>query len=103
MGSEKIIVNVDPDLEDLIPGFLGNRNSDLQKLRAALDGGETGTVQSIGHSLKGVGGGYGFSGLSEIGAALESAAKGNDSDAIRKQIDALADYLARVEVVFGQA
>ena len=100
MASDKIMVNVDPDLKDLIPGFMENRKADLGKLRAALAAGETGTLQSIGHSLKGVGGGYGFTGLSEIGAALETAAKASDAIAMREQVDALADYLERVEIVY---
>ena len=30
---EPIVVKVDPDLEDLIPGFLDNRRADVDKLR----------------------------------------------------------------------
>ena len=100
MASDKIMVNVDPDLKDLIPGFMENRKADLEKLRTALGAGENATLQSIGHSLKGVGGGYGFTGLSEIGAALETAAKASDVNSMRQQVDALADYLERVEVVY---
>ena len=33
MSDEKIIVQVDEDLEDLIPGFLENRKQDVEKLR----------------------------------------------------------------------
>ncbi|MFT7457897.1 MAG: HPt (histidine-containing phosphotransfer) domain-containing protein [Planctomycetota bacterium] len=100
MSKEKIIVNVDEDLEELIPGFLENRNKDVQFLREALSTGDTAKLQSIGHSLKGVGGGYGFDGLSEIGASIESAAKDKDLGQIEGLVNDMADYLQRIDVVF---
>ena len=101
MGNEKIVVTVDPDLEDLIPGFLANRQKDLAALRAALERGDCPAMQATGHSLKGVGGGYGFTGLSGIGADIETAARAGNTGALPALIDGLADYLDRVEVVFG--
>jgi len=98
---EKILVKVDPDLEELIPGFLENRGKDLTKLRAAMDRNDLPAIQSIGHSLKGVGGGYGFMRLSEIGAELEEAAKAGNAAPLPALINALADYLSRVVVEYG--
>lgn len=100
MAGEKIIVNVDPDLEELIPGFLENRSKDLNSLKVALAKTDCRSMQSIGHSLKGVGGGYGFAGLSELGAKIETAAKAGDVKALATLIDGVADYLQRVQVVF---
>lgn len=97
---EKIIVTIDSDLEELIPGFLENRNKDLKLLDEALAAGDYPTLQSMGHTLKGVGGGYGFDGISEIGAAIENAGKASDADAAGEQIRALKDYLSRVDVVY---
>jgi HPt (histidine-containing phosphotransfer) domain-containing protein len=100
MSDTKIVVKIDPDLETLIPGFLTNRNKDLGTLRAALEGKNFQTMQSVGHSLKGVGGGYGFTGMSEIGAAIEKAAKNQSLEELREQIDRYAGYLTAVEVVY---
>ena len=75
MTSEKIIVQVDEDLEGLIPGFLKNRGQDVEKLRAELEQSNFVNVSSIGHSIKGVGGGYGFDLMSELGAKIEIAGK----------------------------
>ena len=36
MSEDKIVVHVDIDLEDLIPGFLENRQKDVQSLENAL-------------------------------------------------------------------
>jgi len=101
MGGEKIIINVDPDLEDLIPGFLENRSKELETLRDALDEKNYQSIQSIGHSMKGVGGGYGFDRITEIGRDLESAAKAQDRDAINDLIEKYGDYLDRIEVSYG--
>ena len=90
MAGDKILVSVDSE----------NRTKDVAALEQALSTENLSTLQSIGHSLKGVGGGYGFHGLSEIGAAIETAAKSGDSAAVKKQVQALADYLARVEVSY---
>jgi HPt (histidine-containing phosphotransfer) domain-containing protein len=97
---EKIVVIVDSDLEELIPGFLDNRNTDIENLNAALSDGKVETLQSIGHSLKGVGGGYGFDGLSDIGAEIESEAKSGNLNGIGVLIEKMRNYLGRIEVSF---
>jgi len=96
----KILVRVDPDLSDLIPGFLDNRRKDISAIREALERGDFETVRILGHSMKGAGGGYGFDAITDIGAALEQAAKNADREEIRKQIDELSTYLDRVEVMY---
>ena len=101
MSDEKIIIQVDPDLEELIPGFLENRSADIAKLRTSLEEDDFVNLQSIGHSLKGVGGGYGFDLMSELGAAIESAAKEKNADKIREKINQLDDYLQRIEIEYA--
>ncbi len=96
----KIFVTIDPDLAELVPGFLANRGKDLVTLRAALEGEDFGTVRTLGHRMKGDGGGYGFNRISEIGAVIEQAANRRDKSAIDRQIHSLSEYLARVEVVY---
>ncbi|MFQ5660502.1 MAG: Hpt domain-containing protein [Gammaproteobacteria bacterium] len=100
MGDEKIIVTIDSDLEDLIPGFLQNRSRDLESLREALKQKDCQAIQATGHSLKGVGGGYGFDKMSELGAEIESSAKANDLGKLAELIEQYGDYLDRIEVVY---
>lgn len=102
MNSEKIIVKVDPDLEELIPGFLENRIKDVESLKVALGNENHQTMQSIGHSLKGVGGGYGFDGMSDIGAGIETAAKEQNITALMDLIKQLEAYMQNVDVVFEE-
>jgi HPt (histidine-containing phosphotransfer) domain-containing protein len=94
----KILVRVDPDLADLIPGFLENRRKDIAAMLTALDRGDFETVRILGHSMKGAGGGYGFDAVTDIGAALEQAAKDRNPDGVRKGLRDLSSYLERVEV-----
>ncbi|OGT71608.1 MAG: hypothetical protein A3I78_01260 [Gammaproteobacteria bacterium RIFCSPLOWO2_02_FULL_56_15] len=100
MSNSKIPVTIDIDLEDLIPGFLTNRGKDLGTLRNALECSDFPVMQSIGHSLKGVGGGYGFDRMSEIGAAIENAARIKNVEQLKELIENYSDYLTRVEVRF---
>ena len=90
MSGEKIVVHVDIDLEDLIPGFLDNRQKDIQKLESALQENDFETLRSIGHNLKGVGGGYGFSDITEMGAEIEVGARANDLESISENIKKLS-------------
>jgi len=96
----KILVRVDPDLADLIPGFLDNRRKDITAMQEALVQSDYETIRVLGHSMKGAGGGYGFETITEIGAALEKAAKGKSSETIRRWIGELSVYLDRVEIIY---
>jgi HPt (histidine-containing phosphotransfer) domain-containing protein len=98
--SERITVMVESDLEDLVPGFLENRRKDVTRIEALLVGRDFDALRKIGHSLKGVGGGYGFDPITDLGATIEKAALQGDDATIRDACRRLADYLDRVDVVF---
>lgn len=98
--SDRIEVRVDPDLEDLVPGFLDNRRKDVSRLEALGAAGDFDGIKRIGHSMKGVGGGYGFDEITNIGAAVEAAAAGGDAAAVAAACARLRDYLERVDVVY---
>ena len=100
MSNDDIIVTIDPDLEELIPGFLENRNKDVQNLKKASAGNDFDALRSTGHSLKGVGGGYGFARITEIGAEIEASAKMKDIENINKYIAELEAYLDKIEIRF---
>jgi len=97
---EKIIVHVDPDIADLIPGFLENRHKDIKTMGEALTQGDFETIQVLGHSMKGAGGSYGFDAVTDIGKSLEEAAKNNNAEGIQRSVQELAIYLDQVKVVY---
>lgn len=95
-----ITVYIDPGLEEIVPGFLKNRQRDVQALEIALQQNNLAPIRMIGHRMKGDGGGYGLDAISTIGAALEHAAAREDRSAIRRHTAELIDFLARVTVVY---
>ncbi len=97
---KKITVVVEEDLQELIPGYLENRRKDIATIREALAVKDYEAIRSLGHKMKGSGGGYGFDAITDIGRALEDAAKGDHAEEIEKQTEILASYLERVEVVY---
>lgn len=97
----KITVHIDPDLEELIPGFLERRRDDIESIKNAIENGDFETIRILGHSMKGSGGGYGFDGITDIGQALETAAKENNGRQIKRTIDDLIAYLEKVVIVYS--
>ena len=95
-----IPVEISRDLEDIAPIFLENRRKDLQTLCVAVGAQDFVTLQTLGHRMKGDGGGYGFDHISEIGARLEHAAKQHDLPTIELYIVELEDFLNRVTVLY---
>jgi HPt (histidine-containing phosphotransfer) domain-containing protein len=95
-----ITLYIDQGLEEIVPGFLENRQRDVQTLETALQQNNLAQIRVIGHRMKGDGGGYGFDAISIMGAALEQAAAREDRDAIRRHTAELIDFLARVTVVY---
>ncbi len=98
--SEQIIVYVDEDLEDLVPGFLENRNEDVDTIKRLIQEGNFSDIQRIGHSMKGSGGGYGFDKISELGKGIEEFSKAENKDEILKLVDDLVHYLSAVKIEY---
>lgn len=98
--SDKLVVHVDADLEDIIPEFLENRRADIVALTEALAGKDFEAIRILGHTLKGVGGGYGFHFVTNLGASLEQAAREKNAEEIGMLVKELADGIRSVEVVY---
>jgi histidine phosphotransfer protein HptB len=99
-ATAKVTVYIDPDLAEIVPGFLENRRRDVQFLRKALQHNDLKTILVLGHRMKGDGGGYGFDTISAIGEALELAAVRQDRLTIERQTSELNDFLTRLDVVY---
>jgi HPt (histidine-containing phosphotransfer) domain-containing protein len=98
---EPLVAKCSKDLAPIIPRYLARRREEIASLRASLDAGDYKALRIIGHSLKGSGGGYGFSALSDIGARIERAALAGDAAALEPLLAEHADYLERLQVVFA--
>lgn len=93
-------VVIDRDLADLIPGFIEKRQQDIAAIMAAAAVGDYETVQSIGHNLKGIGGGYGFDRITKLGAAIEQAGKLREADKVYELAQVLKTYIENVEISY---
>ena len=96
----RITVYLDPDLEDIVPGFLENRRKDVETITGCVEKNDLETIRILGHRMKGDGGGYGFDSISAIGEVLEQAALRRDHATIRERTSELSSFLHRVEVVY---
>ena len=103
MTTGKIIVEVDRDLEDLMPLFWSSREQDLQGLAKGIDESDFNALRSIGHDMKGTGSSFGFHSVSEIGDLIEVAALANDLPTIQAQFATFKDYMSRIEISFVDA
>ena len=100
MQQEKIVVEVDSDMEYLMPLFMTSRQKDLEGLAKGLEGGDFSALRSIGHDMKGTGSSFGFDAVSHMGNLIEIAALAQDLETIRSQFLVFQNYMARVEIKY---
>jgi CheY-like chemotaxis protein/anti-sigma regulatory factor (Ser/Thr protein kinase) len=99
-GGDAILVPLDGRLRTLVPRFLSNCGRDLAHLRTALAGGDFVAARAIGHSLRGVGGSYGFGEITRLGGAIEESSMRGDAAGVSGLATQLEDYLSRVQPEF---
>jgi hypothetical protein len=98
--AERILIKVESELETLMPRFLANRRRDLETIAQSLATPDFERLRKTGHDMKGVGGGYGFERISDLGAAIEAAAARQDSDELVSLMRQYHDFLSEVDVVY---
>ncbi len=100
ISQEPIVVQLDQDLSDLIPGFLARKREDASAILAAAERGESEAIARLGHKMKGEGGSYGLDAITDIGRELEQAARLADLDAARRLARFLMNFLDRLNIVY---
>ena len=100
---DRVIVEVDEDLSELIPGFMAHKRADIDTIFDAVTRRDYAQIGRIAHRVKGEGGSYGFDAMTEIGRSLERAAATRDDGAVATLARQLLSYLDHVEVVFQPA
>ncbi|MEG3640047.1 Hpt domain-containing protein [Magnetococcus sp. PR-3] len=98
--ADPIKVVIDEDLEDIVPGYLENRQKDIKDLHKCLQEDDFDNASILGHRMKGSGAGYGFDQITEIGRGIETSAKSSNKDGIASGLAELIDYLERVEISY---
>ena len=100
MTDSDLTVTVARDLEDLIPGFMQNRRSDVDALRAALRESDFDKLFQLGHRMKGVGKSYGFARITSLGVEIEEASRGRNPGSLDALISNYADFLDKVKIEY---
>ena len=95
---EKIHLNVEPQLRDLVPAFLASRRRDLERMREALYAGDLAAIRDVGQTIRCFSRVYGFEMLTSLGEEIQTAADECSTLRIVHLQSQLADFLARVEV-----
>ena len=97
------VARMNSKFADRIPAYLQNCRQNANFMLGALDRVDFETVTFLGHQMSGSGGMFGFQEITDIGAALEQAARSSDTDASRKCVNELFSYLDRVATISGCA
>jgi len=84
----------DPDILDLVPGFLNNREKELAELRAWIEASDFNSLARWGHSVKGISAPYGFPSLGRLAAQFEQHAKEKQSIELTETLRVIESYLA---------
>ncbi len=79
----------DADLVVLIDEFVAGLEGDMASMRKVLESGDYGGLRRLAHQMKGAGGSYGYSILTETSKVLEEAAKARDNEAGTTTLDNL--------------
>jgi HPt (histidine-containing phosphotransfer) domain-containing protein len=87
-------------MEALVPLFLAQRKADLAGLGVALPAGDFEAIRRLGHGMAGAGASYGLDHISVLGEQLVVAARAGNAAAIGRLKKELADYMARLQVVY---
>lgn len=98
--NQSIPIYVDPDLKELVPGYLERQRSNLERMQVALEREDLREVRDIAHTMAGTGANYGFGLLSVTCGRVEIAIHEHDTAEVRALLSNLSDYLKRVTLVF---
>ncbi len=97
---DRVVVELDEDLSDLIPAFLTHKRADVITILDANARRDYAEITRIAHRIKGEGGSYGFETMTKIGRSLEHAAAMRDDGAVAMLARQLLNYMDSLEVVF---
>ena len=102
--NKQILVQVDAELEELIPNYFSNLRKDIKSMRVAIASGDLKTPQLLGHNMKGSGGSYGFEFISKVGALIEKNSLNKKTEVtesiIEKQLSQVEDYLSSIKIEY---
>ena len=73
--------------------YINHTFKELNNIKENLDSASFDSLRTFGHNIKGSGGMYGFNKITIVGAEIESAAKNENLEGIKSNLDALEVFL----------
>ncbi len=98
--SERIVVQVDEDLEEIMPRYLEIRQKELLELEKAVTEKDFEQIRMLGHKLKGTGAAYGFDELSRLGMLIEDKAVDKDISDVPEYTSKVRHFLDNLEIEY---
>ena len=98
--ANEYLVELDKDLEELIPSFVENRKKEVLELVEFCRNNNIDELKRIGHRLAGTAGSYGFDTIGKFGVELEAAAKANKIDIATEIVEKYKVFLAKMILVY---
>jgi len=95
---DPIFITIPEGLEAIVPDYLASRQEEVSELLRLLAASDCDHIRVLAHNMKGSGGSYGFTRLTEIGAEMECSARESNVVALSQQIGSLTNYLERVRL-----
>jgi len=99
-GEEPIVSELiaeGPEMLDLVAYFLARLPGYQQGLNDALAAEDLAAMRKLAHDIKGVGGGYGYPQITELGAKLEAAAKEGRDEEVAVLVGEFGRLAKRIE------
>lgn len=93
-------VQIDEDIEPIIPQFFENLQKDIISVEDALREQDSDKIAKLGHKAKGSSGSYGFTHLQQLFHDIEKAGKAQDTASASTIITDIKDYLAQLEIEY---
>ncbi len=90
------LLEEDPGLIDLIERFLTRLPGMQEAIEQAWEAGDKAHFAHLVHQMKGVGGNYGYTPLSELCAAMEAAVRDDAGEDVRKKLTEFAEMATKI-------
>ena len=73
--------------------YINHTSKELEKLKTQLNLDSIDSIRTFGHNIKGSGGMYGFNEVTDLGLQIETAAKEENLESIKSNLEVLEDFL----------
>jgi len=96
----KLTIMIDADSKELALEYLENRRIELPRLKEFVAALDYKNISDLAHKMKGNGKTYGYQEFTDLGGALEKAARGGDENECRKIVGQIEFFISNVEIKF---